>query len=92
MTISDGLNLIKTQLILGRTPKAMPITGYALQCLDSVLQDSENYGATIVKCKNKACCFVISGLLVENGCPNCGYPRLDEYTVTEGAEQIVKKE
>ena len=76
MTIQDGLNILKIQLILKKTLKGRPITNYALQCLQSVIEDQNNYNSSIVKCKN--CGFVISSLLVEEGCPNCNYVELDE--------------
>ncbi len=87
MLIQDGLHILKTQLMLKRTPKGRPITNYALQCLESVMGDEKNYQSNLVKCKN--CGFVISSLLVEEGCPNCNYLELDE--ITEEGQKVIRR-
>lgn len=73
MKISDNIETIQKESVIGRTPKGWPINDYALQCLTSTLEDKKNYDQPIYNCKN--CGIIVSGLLVPSGCINCGYPQ-----------------
>jgi hypothetical protein len=62
--------MLKAQKEFQRTPSGRLITEYAVQVIDASLEDTKNYGAEVVKCKN--CCIILSSLLVPEGCANCG--------------------
>lgn len=70
MKISETIPTIKAQIMFKRTPCGRPITSYALECLESSLTDINNQENESKRCLN--CCIIISGLLVPEGCPNCG--------------------
>lgn len=69
MKIREGLQTLKTERVLERTPKGRFITDYALQTLDAAMEDVKNYENELAKCLG--CGFVNSILLFEDGCPNC---------------------
>lgn len=75
MTIQESLPIIKSQLSLGRTPDGMILTEYAKENLKSVLADEKNYHMDAVQCDN--CRLVISSLLIDSWCPQCGYGKFD---------------
>lgn len=70
MKIHEQLDTLKTQVILGRTPKGRHINEFTKQNLFSCLKDKENYNINCVSCKN--CGLIISILLISDSCPNCG--------------------
>lgn len=70
MNVSDATQTLKTQIVIGRTPKGRKLTDFAIASLTSCLNDSLNQGAEVTQCKN--CGMVVSVLLIADGCPNCG--------------------
>lgn len=84
MNISELILVLKTERILGRTPNGRAINEYAVRALDSAISDEKNYHIDIVKCMG--CGFIISSLLVEDGCPNCG-----SIDLTENIDESVVK-
>jgi hypothetical protein len=74
------VNIEQAQLILSRekavkrTPYGRPIHDVAIDGLESTLDDVKNYDNEVVQCES--CGFVVSILLTENGCPNCGIEEL----------------
>jgi len=70
MKISELLPILKIEKLFGKTPCGRPLTEYAIEAIDAVLSDEKNYDTDAIKCKN--CCIIISGLLVPDGCVNCG--------------------
>jgi len=74
MNIDQAKQIIKRQQISDRTPFGRPIHERALGALNSTLEDEKNYGNEVVQCKS--CGFVVSILLTETGCPNCGIEEL----------------
>lgn len=76
MKINDSINLINTQIKLLKTPKGRPITDYALKCLQSMVSDTNNQDINVLTCLN--CGLLISNLLIEKGCPNCGGLDIDD--------------
>lgn len=70
MKISDGIEILKAEYLLGRTPKGRPLSEYAKDSVSAVLQDTENYESDLTQCTG--CGFVGSILLTSSGCPNCG--------------------
>jgi len=69
MKIQDGLTTLCRQLVIQGTPKGRPITAYAIESLQSVMQDTKNHQNELAACLG--CGFVNSILLFEDGCPNC---------------------
>ncbi len=82
MTIKESLSRIKKQLILKQTVgvdgKAWEpeITKEALDCVKATIEDVHNYNAIAMKCVN--CGLLISQLLLEARCPNCGNLKFTE--------------
>ena len=74
MNVEQALTMLQTQKAIGRTPSGRPIHKHAIEALDSAILDVKNYGNEVVQCKS--CGFVISILLTETGCPNCGIEEL----------------
>lgn len=70
MTIQEARQILKTQILLEKTPKGRALNQKAILTLDAALADEKNYGNEVVQCLG--CGFVGSILLVETGCPNCG--------------------
>lgn len=70
MKISEALDTLVIQLRLGRTPKGRIITDFGKENLKSCIEDTANHDYEATKCKN--CGLIISALLVQEGCPNCG--------------------
>jgi rubrerythrin len=77
MKVSEGINILKTQMVLGKTPAtppsnefSRPLSDYAKECVQSVLSDEKNYESELIQCLG--CGFIISVLLASEGCPNCG--------------------
>jgi len=70
MKISDALDILKIEKILKRTPCGRPITEYALNAIEATLSDTKNYNSDALSCSN--CCIILSSLLFEAGCKNCG--------------------
>lgn len=71
MRIAEAIPTIKAEIIFRRTPTGRPIEEYALENLKAAIEDEKNWGTEVVKCAN--CCIIQSGLLVPEGCPNCGF-------------------
>jgi len=76
MNISDTIPILKMEQILGRTPRGRAISEYAVETLNAAISDEKNHGSNVVECMG--CGFVISSLLIEDGCPNCGAIDLTE--------------
>jgi len=74
MNIEQAQQILKREMVSKRTPKGRPIQEKALDAVSATLEDEQNYGVDVVQCKS--CGFVISMLLTENGCPNCGIEEL----------------
>jgi len=74
MNIDQAKTILVKQQAVSRTPFGRPIHERALEAIDSALQDVNNYGMKAVQCES--CGFVISILLTETGCPNCGVEEL----------------
>lgn len=74
MNIEQSKSILTRQVISKRTPKGRPIHEGAIEALNATLKDSKNYGNEVVQCES--CGFVISILLTQNGCPNCGIEEL----------------
>jgi rubrerythrin len=73
MTVKDAYNILKTQLLMGKTPKGRVLKEEASKSLDANLADvmnDKNAEVEVVQCSG--CGFVVSMLLVVDGCPNCG--------------------
>lgn len=75
MKIGEAINLIKAQIVLGRTPKGRPIVKDAIDTLEASLDDNKNWHNDALKCLN--CGIIISSLLVPEGCVNCGSKDLE---------------
>ena len=86
MTINEAKNIMNAELLFGRTPKGRLITDYGKKCIQASLDDIDNYNSPASKCL--ACGMVVSSLIIENGCVNCG--GLDLTLVIEG-EIVWKK-
>lgn len=69
MKISEGLDVLKKEVILARTPFGRPLDNYAVESIQAVIGDEKNHGNELVKCLG--CGLVISILLTSEGCPNC---------------------
>ena len=70
MKVSEVINTLKSERVLGRTPTGRPLTDYALETIDATLADKKNSESELIKCQN--CCIIVSSLLVPEGCVNCG--------------------
>lgn len=70
MKIQEAIEILKTQIVIGRTPRSRPITQVARNTVDAVISDEKNYHNEAVQCLG--CGYVTSILLTSNGCPNCG--------------------
>jgi len=70
MKISDVIGILKAERNLKRTPSGRPIVEYAVESINASLSDEKNWDMEVMKCVN--CCIIISGLLVPEGCVNCG--------------------
>jgi len=83
MRISEILDILKTQVSFQRTLKGRPITEKAVEVINASLEDEKNWGNDAVRCKN--CGIILSGLLVPEGCVNCGCKDLsDKIIITKG--------
>jgi rubrerythrin len=74
MNIENKKTTLIRQKVSLRTPFGRPIHTTALEALNSALEDEKNYSNDVVQCKS--CGYVISILLTQNGCPNCGVEEL----------------
>lgn len=70
MKISEAINTLKAERSFNRTPSGRPLTNYAVDILESALQDIKNHGMEVMQCIN--CKFIGSSLLFSDGCGNCG--------------------
>lgn len=80
MKISEGINILTAELLLMRTPCGRPINEYAQECIETTISDTKNHSQNLAKCR--ACCIIVSSLLVPNGCPNCNGHDLDIENIT----------
>ncbi len=83
MKISEAIPILNREQTLERTPKGRSISEYAIETLSSTISDQKNYHMDVIGCLG--CGFVISSLLVSDGCPNCG-----AIDLTENIENIVE--
>jgi len=74
MNIEQSKPILERQRIAKRTPIGRPIQERAMEAIEAALNDVNNYGSEVVQCES--CGFIISILLTENGCPNCGIEQL----------------
>lgn len=74
MNIEQALKILFNERIMKRTPFGRPIHDRAIEGVEATETDQKNYGSEAVQCKS--CGFVISILLTETGCPNCGIEEL----------------
>ena len=74
MNIEQVQKVLQRQLVSERTPFGRPIQEKASKSIEATLQDTANYGSEVVQCES--CGFVISMLMTEAGCPNCGVEQL----------------
>lgn len=74
MNIEQTITTLKKQKSSQRTPFGRPINEKALDSLDATISDEKNYHNEAVQCES--CGFVISMLLTQIGCPNCGIEEL----------------
>jgi len=70
MKIQEGLDILKKEVALSRTPFGRPIGEYAIESIQAVIGDTKNQDNDLVKCLG--CGLVMSILLTSEGCPNCG--------------------
>ena len=74
MNIQKSLSRIKTQLLLNKTvgskSGSWDLSLDAVASVEATVNDQANYHVAAVKCSN--CGLLISSLLVEVRCPNCG--------------------
>ena len=70
MKISDLTDILKTELKFKRTPSGRSITEYACNGIEATLEDEKNLEMDAIRCIN--CGIILSGLLVPEGCINCG--------------------
>ena len=86
MTIQESLGRINAQLILNRTVgadgKAWEMNPEAIKSVKATIDDIDNQHMPAVRCLN--CGLLISSLLVEKRCPNCGNLDLEEETQIKG--------
>jgi rubrerythrin len=75
MNIEQAKTILNRQMVSERTPKGRPIHENAIEALEATLQDEANYGSQVVQCES--CGFVISILMTQAGCPNCGIEELN---------------
>jgi len=74
MKISDLLQILEREKVLGRTPKGNPMTQYAIDVISSIIEDEKNYHIDAVQCLN--CGLIISSAVSSENCPNCGNPKM----------------
>jgi hypothetical protein len=70
MKILDILDLLTKEKAFRRTPKGRALSDFAIQAVEATLADKKNYEMEVIQCLG--CGFVVSSLLVSDGCPNCG--------------------
>lgn len=70
MKILEVLHTLIAEKVFKRTPLGRPLTEYAVENIGAALEDKNNQSQEAIMCLN--CGFVISSLLVPEGCPNCG--------------------
>jgi len=76
MKISESIDILKKEKVLERTPKGRPISEYGIKSIEATLEDTKNYENSVLECLG--CGFIISSLLVSDGCNNCGAIDLTE--------------
>ena len=76
MNIVEAIYILNKEKSLGRTPNGRALSDYAKKTVDTTLKDNKNHHMNVLKCLG--CGFVVSSLLVADGCPNCGAIDLTE--------------
>jgi len=74
MKIQEGLDILKKEAALARTPYGRPLEDFAVESINAVIGDTKNHNSDLVKCLG--CGLVISVLLSSNRCVNCGVEEL----------------
>ena len=74
MKIFEIIKDLKAQLYFGKTFKGRSINDASRSNISAALSDTKNHDAEAVKCVN--CGIMLSGLLIQSGCPNCGSSEL----------------
>ena len=82
MKISQAIDILTKERFSKKAPKwkglERDLNEVALQCIDATLQDAQKgqIDTEVVQCKG--CGFIVSSLLTNQGCPNCGIDDLTE--------------
>lgn len=87
MKISNVIPDLKAELYFGKTPIGRSVNEEAKANIHAALSDTKNYEVDAVKCLN--CGIMLSSLLVQSGCPNCGG---NDLTTIIGKKEILKGE
>ena len=70
MNISNVIPDFKAELYFSKTSRGRTVNEAAKASIQAALADTKNYEVDAVKCLN--CGIILSSLLVQSGCPNCG--------------------
>ena len=70
MKIANITPDLKAELYFGKTPIGRSVNDEAKASIEAALSDTKNYEVDAIKCLN--CGIMLSSLLVQSGCPNCG--------------------
>lgn len=73
MKILEVKSILRKQIVFKKSSWGFDLSNKALSFVDSTLKDSKNHDNEAVQCSQ--CGIVISMLLSQNGCPNCGYQK-----------------
>ena len=82
MNISEAIDILTKERFSKKAPKwknlERDLNQFAVECIDAALQDAHagQTDVSVVQCKG--CGFIISSLLTNQGCPNCGIDDLTE--------------
>jgi Zn finger protein HypA/HybF involved in hydrogenase expression len=70
MNISNLIPDLKAELYFSKTATGRTVNEKAKESIQAMLSDTKNYEVDAVKCLN--CGIILSSLLIQSGCPNCG--------------------
>jgi len=70
MKIVEVIPDLKAELYFGKTATGRSVNEEAKSSIQATLSDTKNYEVEAVKCLN--CGIILSSLLIQSGCPNCG--------------------
>ena len=86
MKIANIIPDLKAELYFGKTGTGRTVNEKAKASIQAALSDTKNYEVEAIKCLN--CGIILSSLLVQSGCPNCGGSDL---TTIIGNKEILKE-